>query len=516
MEYADLFLEIHMPITFLIFLAGSWGLLIFHLSREWWINPQYGYGFLVPIFCGWILWNRRSEIAEAFNQVTPPQRSRWIHAFFYLGAAGLFLLELLRQVSPLLRHIGMMGVCLCVGFTFCLLKQLGLRRLPSVLKGSILLFFTAIPWPTSLETSLVQLLKTEIAGMTSEILNLIGILAIQRGNLIELSQGIVSIEEACSGLRSLQSCIMIGVALGQFFCLSWYRAVALMVLSVFLALLGNLIRTTTLTVIAAWKGPSSIETFHDPAGLVILVGVTFVLYFVAKRWGHLCLSPHEVKFPSIHWNRLPSLKGVIAVGILSLVAAHLWYWYRSTSELSKNEPFLEVNHSSPLKVNEISVPPDILNVLRPHQGAYYRGFSPSFGEIAIYTFFWLPDSDQRIAFFHRPDVCMKGAGWKPVGDVDQIKINLNDQETIWYVFHFQQENQKVIQAWGVWRNGVEQQLSFSRGWKSFLGQQLQLWHYVWQGQIKANTQILSVILDAHLADQEALREVIQQLFRARK
>src|SRR4029453_8853410 len=56
-----------------IALAGlSWGGLVRRLSVDWSVNPQYGYGWSVPVLAVWLFWRRWLERPE-------PQapRARW-------------------------------------------------------------------------------------------------------------------------------------------------------------------------------------------------------------------------------------------------------------------------------------------------------------------------------------------------------------------------------------------------------------------------------------------------------
>ena len=513
------------PAAFLLVFVGAWGFLLAHLGREWWSNPQYGYGLFVPALCLWLLWQRRAEIAGAFEAGLSPRQGGFGHAggtlprthlwvgrsLLLMGALALLPIELLRQVSPHLRAIGMLGTLFCFALTWWTLRHLGLRHLPGVLAGAAFLFLTSVPWPTTLEAQVTQALMRKVAALSADFLNVAGILAIQRGNLIELNSGVVSVSEACSGVRSLQSCLMVSVALGQFFRLRWSRAGALIGLGFLLAMAGNMLRTLLLTWIAARWGPARIESFHDPAGLAILLGVTAVLYASAGRFWKLP-EPAPAPLPSIDWSRLPRARAICMVGVASILAAHLWFWSHDATWPVRTEPSLAVNTGSGLQLREIQVPQEILDVLQPHRGAYYQAYSPKWGGMGVYTFFWLAGSDQQAAFFHRPDVCMTGAGWEMIGESRQMNVAVGGRQTRWYVFTFRQDGQRVIQAWGVWRDGVEQKLDFTRGWSAMFGQHLQRWHYILEGRRKANTEIVSVILDARLADEEALKQVIPELF----
>ena len=69
------------------------------------------------------------------------------------------------------------------------------------------LLFTAVavPWPSAWESALVQRLMQGSAAVAVEVLNIAGIAAVRHGNLIEVATGLVGVEEACSGMRGLQT-----------------------------------------------------------------------------------------------------------------------------------------------------------------------------------------------------------------------------------------------------------------------------------------------------------------------
>jgi len=101
----------------------------------------------------------------------------------------------------------------------------------------------------------------------------------QHGNVIEVSTGVVGIDDACSGIRSLQSSLMISLFFGEFYRMKWFRRALLVPVSFILAILFNICRTSFLTLIAARKGVDAISRYHDEAGLSILLACT------AAMWG---------------------------------------------------------------------------------------------------------------------------------------------------------------------------------------------------------------------------------------
>ncbi len=504
------------PLSFALLWIGAWAMLLLQLGVEWWRNPQYGYGLVVPLLCVWILWERRDEWAGVFDgaAVTKPRLSR-TGPFLFLCAISPLPLELLREVSPQLRSIGIYGSALCLSLTFWTLRRMGAQRVPRVALGVALLFATAVPWPLAVEVWVTQSLMKGIASFTADVVSLCGILAMHRGNLIELRSGMLSVDEACSGVRSLQSCIMASVAIGQFHRLASSRQAVLLAGGVMLALAGNLVRTLALTLVAASRGMESVHPFHDPAGWIILVGVTLVLFWVGKRLA-VPMQKTTARWEWPDFGCLPRSWGALVTALVSLVAAHLWYWTHDARWPMQTEPFLVMRTTAGFRVDEIPVPSSIEKVLQSDRSAYYQCASREWGDAAVYSFFWLPTRENQVGFFHRPDICMSGAGWEMKGEVREVSVQISGVKTTWYLFTFEREHRRLIQAWGVWRDGVEQKLDFSRGWRFLSGQHMQIWQYVLEGRRVSNIQVVSVILDAQAGGESRMATVISHLLEARQ
>jgi exosortase/archaeosortase family protein len=142
-------------------------------------------------------------------------------------------------------------------------------------------FFVAVPWPTVIEWPLIQSLTQGNVGVVIELLNWTGVPAVQHGNTIEISTGVVGIDEACSGIRSFQATLMISLFLGDLYRLSLGRRSALCFSGFLLAFVFNVGRTFLLVQVASRKGVAAIAQWHDPAGVTILVACFVCLWLAA-------------------------------------------------------------------------------------------------------------------------------------------------------------------------------------------------------------------------------------------
>src|ERR1035438_923350 len=114
-----------------------------------------------------------------------------------------------------------------------------------------------------------------------EVLGWLGVPAMAHGNVIEVATGMVGIDEACSGIRSFQSSIMISLFFGEFYALSRSRRWLLVPAGFVFSMAFNVCRMSLLTLIAAKKGIPAISQYHDPAGVTIAIACTLALWGLA-------------------------------------------------------------------------------------------------------------------------------------------------------------------------------------------------------------------------------------------
>src|ERR1035438_186720 len=118
-----------------------------------------------------------------------------------------------------------------------------------------------------------------------EVLGWLGVPAMAHGNVIEVATGMVGIDEACSGIRSFQSSIMISLFFGEFYALSRSRRWLLVPAGFVFSMAFNVCRMALLTLIAAKKGVPAISQYHDPAGVTIAIACTVALWGLALLLG---------------------------------------------------------------------------------------------------------------------------------------------------------------------------------------------------------------------------------------
>jgi exosortase len=259
-------LQVHfdwLPVGMLLLL---WSYVVYRLGTLWHSNDDYAFGWFVPLLCLCLFWERwkRRPVRSA---VRPAGGT-----FFMLGIFGLALLPaaLFLEIIPNWRFAGWLFGGAVTGITFIILYFLGGRNWSRYFAFPVIFFLIAIPWPTRLENPLIEDMSKLNAAASAVAANILGSPAVRHGVLIETGPGFVGVDEACSGIRSLQASIMVALFLGELFSYSILRRGILLVGSVGLAFGGNVIRTTYLVREADLHGLAAVNLHHDQAGLTIL------------------------------------------------------------------------------------------------------------------------------------------------------------------------------------------------------------------------------------------------------
>jgi exosortase len=437
-----------------LFLAALWLVLCRQLSGEWSVNQQYNFGWFVPFFASYLFWLRwqdapPAEISNLKSRVSTP-------ATLAIAIAALLLLlpvRLFEIANPEWRPLDWAHAAAVVTLTLLMVWYAGGRRWLRHFAFPVAFTLIAVPWPTTVETPVIQGLMRVVARAATETAMLLGTPAQVEGNLIRVTNGLVGVNEACSGIRSLQTSLMIGLLFGELKRFSVSRRVALVAGAVAIALFANLLRAIFLVQVAATKDISEVSRWHDIAGYtiiaVVFVGTMALAYLLGKSdVSRQKSDTREQRAQSAIRNEFTRRGEQTAITSSWLIAALCWLllievgtavWYRvhetnlvSGTRWSVQWPEQAANFHK-LKIDE-----EIRSVLRFDEGhgAAWTITSPAehirqpdSSPIAVnpsgpntisfylYVFRWKPGRNSALlANLHRPDVCLPASGWRQVAD----------------------------------------------------------------------------------------------------
>jgi exosortase len=411
-----------------VFWGFLWAHLVNHLRIEWTVNPQYGYGWAVPLLCAYLIWQRISK-SEIRNQKSGPPNPRSqtpdaichppssIFIFLCVLLALLYApTRLLEDATPEWRLVSWALALDVVGLTLLLVHLvLGAQEL-KWLAFPIAYFLVAVPWPTVVEGPLIQGLTRADAGATVELLGWFGIPAMPHGNVIEVATGEVGIDEACSGIRSFQATLMISLFLGEFYRLNFPRRLVLIFGGFAMSFGFNLARMSVLVWVAAHHGIAAIERWHDPTGVTILLACFVALWglgiFLARRKspvqpasGHI--SP--AKIPQPKRRLVPLLMALVVWFALVEIAVEGWYrWHERRLPPATHWTMAWPTNNPTFK--NASLPEKARQILRYDEGRSVAWAAEGMEWQAVFLR-WQPGRTAlHLAQNHTPEVCLTAAG----------------------------------------------------------------------------------------------------------
>jgi exosortase A len=212
------------------------------MAGQWWNSSTYNHIVLVPPILGWLVWQRRAELARL---VPSPW---WPGLVLFSGALLLWVLgsfagfDLARQAGA----VAMLGALV--------LALLG----PKV--GWALVFplgYMAFLVPFGDE--LIPPLQTITAKLTIALVHVSAIPAAIDGVFIDTPAGLFEVAEACSGIKFLIAMIALGVLVSHLCFTSGWRRAGFLALAVVVPVLANGVRAwgtiyAAQSMGAAWAG----------------------------------------------------------------------------------------------------------------------------------------------------------------------------------------------------------------------------------------------------------------------
>ena len=251
------------------------------LVDQWYRDPDYSHGFLVPLLSAFLIWQRRDKLRQI-----PVRPSFWGMVIVLMGL-GLLVLGSLGAELFLARFSLLCVICGLIVY-FCGGAMLRAMAFPMV----FLLF--AIPIPGVVYNEIVfplQFIASRFATWTLETLNLFPIM--REGNVLILPGMSLEVVEACSGIRSLMSLLALAAGFGYVVERSALARWILFLAMVPLAIISNGTRVMITAIMANYMGPQAAEGFmHEFSGWVIFVVATALFLgqhsltiFVRKRMG---------------------------------------------------------------------------------------------------------------------------------------------------------------------------------------------------------------------------------------
>jgi exosortase len=235
----------------------------------WSTNEDYSHGYFVIPVSAYMVWEKRRKLLSA------PRRPVWIGLpVFGAGVVAYcvgFLVKFHTLIAPSVMTILLGLVLFLAGW-----QQAKEVSLPVLFLGFM------FPIPAAYYVLITHPLKLMITKISAVLIQAVGIPVYREGNLLALANSQWEVNEACSGVRSLYSYLM----LGCLFVLKSKKGTAkmiVMVSAILLAFLVNIVRVSGNAIVSYYSGSDLVqESLHGWSGIVVFALGSIVLYGVFR------------------------------------------------------------------------------------------------------------------------------------------------------------------------------------------------------------------------------------------
>lgn len=260
-------------LTFTLLLTGLYAPVFPDLFADWWNDPNYSHGFLVPVFSAFWAWQQKEHLR------TLPHTGSWFGLVLLLTGIGAFLLGDIGAEDFLTRSS---FIVILAGL---ILFHLGSAVFRALLFPLGFLFFM-VPLPAIIFNAIAFPLQGLAARNATFMLDTIGVPVLRDGNVIHLSEITLGVTEACSGIRSLVSLLALAVAWAWLTLDKPWARLVLIVAAIPITIVANAGRVVATGLIGQWFGVKYAQgVFHSFSGWII-----FLVAFVSLMGVHMLVS----------------------------------------------------------------------------------------------------------------------------------------------------------------------------------------------------------------------------------
>jgi exosortase len=244
-----------------------------HLVRDWWNDPNFSHGFLVPLFSLFLVWQDRKRLGEM------PVRPAWFGLLVMAGAMVVLIVGTLGAELFLSRSS---LIFLVAGLIIYFLGWAYFRAL----LFPVAFLFLMVPIPAILFNQITIPLQFLASQMSSALVAELGVPVLRQGNIIQLPGMTLEVAEACSGIRSLMSLTTVAVIYAYFQESKFLPRALLSVSAVPIAVIANGLRVTGTALLAYyWNKEAAEGFFHNFSGWLIFVLSLLMLFSLQGLMG---------------------------------------------------------------------------------------------------------------------------------------------------------------------------------------------------------------------------------------
>ncbi len=228
--------------------------------RQWSSDDNYSHGFFVLPLAAYFAWERRAAARDRGDRRPSVLGLLVIVGSLLVYTAGLLGAELF------LTRISMIGVI--AGTVLFVWGWAHVR----ILLFPILFLLLMVPLPSIIFNQIAFPLQLVASQAGEAVITTAGIPVLREGNVLQLPSRTLEVAEACSGIRSLVSLLMLAIVLGYFTERRTGARVLIALAAVPIAIVANAARVAGTGLAAEWVSPAAAEGFfHTFSGWLVFV-----------------------------------------------------------------------------------------------------------------------------------------------------------------------------------------------------------------------------------------------------
>jgi exosortase len=396
------------------------------LAPRWVDDPDLAHGIFMPVIFVLLLREARRQGRQRFLAPAPARA-----AAAALAAAGLVILALagmyaaaLEWTSELVDFLLAASLVALLGAGLALAARSRTRLVPLNWNSAVAvgLWLLCAPLPPGSYTRLSQGLQLWVSTAVVDALQVLGVAAHRLGNIIELAKGTVGVADACSGVRSLLSCVYAALFFSATFTRRPLSRALLIAAAAPLALAMNFVRALLLTLLVD-RGVVIEGAWHDLTGFAVL-GVTAALLVGLAAGLDRGLAPPAAGPPPVPpalAAGAPPRDGWFAGALLLAAALAALFAAATHPNPPRNAATPDLARILPSGPPHWRVVPgtdlaksiNLLGAARLAQATYLRDDGGPPLQLTFSLAYWQPGQvSVSLVAEHTPDACWPAAGWQ--------------------------------------------------------------------------------------------------------
>jgi len=246
--------------------------IIWLYERYTYPDSDYSHGFLIPFISGYFIWKKR-KVLENISL-----------AGSKIGLA-LVGLAILIHIASVWTHIfftsGFSILLFLVGFSLYFFG----REFTKSISFPLAFLFFMFPLPMGAISAVSFPLKLLVSNLAGAALSILGFPLYREGAVVHLAQTTLTIDDPCSGIRSMISLLALGALIAYISHATLLRKGILFISTIPIAIFSNVLRVCALILAANWLGSQWAmpeHWFHTVSGMGVF-GVSMVILFLLLR-----------------------------------------------------------------------------------------------------------------------------------------------------------------------------------------------------------------------------------------